>query len=158
MKKIEIVPLSRMEEMRKYFNEYLIELSRFDESIKFDEKGVPIYKWYEYYWNDNNRFPMFLIINDLVAGLAMIRKLEDELYEIAEFYVLPEYRKSGNAMWFANEIISTFNSDFVFSACLRNHIAIKFWTKFAKLFKASSYYDNENTRNWKIIKCKTFSL
>ena len=36
MKKLQIVPLSKMEEMRKYFYEYLVELSEFDPYIKFD--------------------------------------------------------------------------------------------------------------------------
>ena len=40
MRKIQIVPLSRMEEMRKYFYEYLIELSQFDPDIKFDENNI----------------------------------------------------------------------------------------------------------------------
>ena len=38
MKKIQIVPLSKMEEMRKYFYEYLTELSEFDPDIKFNQK------------------------------------------------------------------------------------------------------------------------
>ena len=45
MKKLQIVPLSKMEEMRKYFYRYLVELSEFDPDIKFDEKGTPIYNW-----------------------------------------------------------------------------------------------------------------
>ena len=37
MKKIQIVPLSKMEEMRKYLNIYLTELSQFDPEVYFDE-------------------------------------------------------------------------------------------------------------------------
>lgn len=59
MKKIQTVPLSRMEEMRKYFYEYLIELSEFDPDIKFDDKGVPIYNWFDCYWDDKDRFPFY---------------------------------------------------------------------------------------------------
>ena len=47
MRKIQIVPLSRMEEMRKYLNEYLTELSQFDPDVKFDDKGTPVYKWFD---------------------------------------------------------------------------------------------------------------
>ena len=36
MRKIQIVPPSRMEEMRKHLFTYLIELSQFDPDIKFD--------------------------------------------------------------------------------------------------------------------------
>lgn len=57
MRKIQIVPLSRMEEMRKYLNEYLTELSQFDPDVKFDDKGTPVYKWFDCYWTDKDRFP-----------------------------------------------------------------------------------------------------
>ena len=62
MKKIQVVPLSIMEEMRRYLYEYLIELSEFDPDIKFDEKGVPIYKWFDCYWDDKDRFPIYFIV------------------------------------------------------------------------------------------------
>lgn len=160
MRKIQIVPLSRMEEMRKYLNEYLTELSEFDPDIKFDEKGVPIYKWFECYWDDKDRFPFYFIIDNEIAGLAMIRELGNMLYEIAEFYVCPEYRKDGNAIWFATEITNLFEGQFDFSTRFTNPRAIKFWDKFAKLFELNEYHDDEIWRNWTIRKTnfKTHTL
>ena len=108
MRKLQIVPLSKMEEMRKYFYEYLTELSQFDPDIKFDEKGVPIYNWFDCYWEDKDRYPFYLIIDNQIAGLAMIRELGNMLYEIAEFYVCPEFRRDGNAIWFAKELTELF--------------------------------------------------
>lgn len=160
MRKIQIVPLSRMEEMRKYLNLYLTELSEFDPDIKFDEKGMPIYKWFECYWDDKDRFPFYFIIDNEIAGLAMIRELGNMLYEIAEFYVCPEYRKDGNAIWFATEITNLFEGQFVFSTRFTNPRAIKFWDKFAKLFELNEYHDDEIWRNWTIRKTnfKTHTL
>ena len=152
MRKIQIVPLSRMEEMRKYFYEYLIELSAFDTDIKFDEKGVPIYNWFDCYWCDKDRFPLYLIVDHNVAGIAMIRELENMAYEIAEFYVRPEYRKDGNSIWFATEITNLFEGQFVFSTRLSNSRAIKFWDKFAKNFESSEYTDDDSWRSWMIRK------
>lgn len=152
MKNIQIVPMSKMEEMRKYFYEYLLELSQFDPDIKFDEKGMPIYKWFEYYWDDKNRFPFYFIVDNEIAGFAMIRELDNMLYDFAEFYVCPQFRKDGNAIWFATEITNLFEGQFVFSARFTNPRAIKFWSKFAKLFESNEYNDDEIWRNWTIRK------
>lgn len=152
MKKLQIVPLSKMEEMRKYFNEYLVELSEFDPDIKFDEKGTPIYNWYECYWKDKERYPFYFIIDNQIAGLAMIRELDNMLYDIAEFYVCPKFRKDGNAIWFALQLTELFDGQFVFSTRFTNPRAIKFWDKFSKLFKNNEYIDDEIWRNWTIRK------
>lgn len=152
MKKIQIVPLSKMEEMRKIFYDYLIELSEFDPDIKFDRKGVPIYNWYECYWEDKDRFPFYLIIDGQIAGLALIRELDNMIYDFAEFYVCPEFRKDGNAIWFATQLTELFNGQFVFSTRFTNPRAIKFWGKFAKLFDSNEYIDDEIWRNWTIRK------
>ena len=84
MRKIQIVPAKRMEEMRKHFYNYLTELSEFDPKIKFDENGDPIYKWFDYYWTDKDRYPIYLIVDNQVAGLTLVRELENYIYEIAE--------------------------------------------------------------------------
>lgn len=151
MKKIQIVPVYRMEEMRQIFYNYLIELSQFDPDIKFDNNGTPIYKWFDCYWTDNERFPIYLIIDDVVAGLAMIR-IMGNLSDIAEFYVKPEFRKDGNAIWFATEIAKLFEGEITFATRFTNPRAIKFWGKFANLFDNKSYEDDDIWRSWTIRK------
>lgn len=160
MRKIQIVPLSQMEEMRKYFYTYLTELSKFDPDIKFDNEGFPIYQWYDCYWTDKNRYPLFLIIDNNIAGLALIRELDNMLYDFAEFYVCPKYRKDGNAIWFATEITNLFKGQFVFSTRFTNPKALKFWGKFAQLFGSNEYKDDDIWRNWIIRKTnfKTHTL
>lgn len=160
MKRIQIVPLSKMEEMRKYFYEYLIELSKFDSDIEFDNTGIPIYNWYDCYWEDKNRFPFYFFVNDRIAGFAMIRELGNMLYNFAEFYICPEFRKDNNAIWFATEIANLFEGQFKFSTKFKNPRAIKFWGKFALQFKDNSYYDDDICRNWTIRKTnfKTHTL
>lgn len=152
MRKLQIVPVSKMEEMRKYFYEYLTELSQFDPDIKFEEDGTPIYRWYDCYWDDKDRFPFYLIVDEKIAGLAMIRELNPMQYDFAEFYVCPEFRKDGNAIWFAKEITELFDGEFVFSTRFTNPRAIRFWDKFAGLFDNNECCDDEIWRNWTIRK------
>lgn len=152
MRKVMIVPLVRKEEMRRVFSQYLTELAEFDPTIEFDEKGMPIYNWFDCYWVDKDRFPFFFMVDEKVAGIAMIRELEPSQYDFAEFYVCPEQRKNGNALWFANEITNLFDGEFVFSTRFTNPRAIKFWGKFADSFESNSCYDDEVWRNWTIRK------
>lgn len=152
MRKIQIVPLSKMEEMRKYFYEYLKELSAFDPDVKSNEKGIPVYNWFDCYWDDKDRFPIYFLVDNEVAGLAMIRELGNMLYNFAEFYVCPKFRKDNNALWFANEITTLFDGQFVFATRFTNPRALKFWGKFALQFENSSYEDDDIWRNWTIRK------
>jgi predicted acetyltransferase len=154
MKKIQIVSSQKMEEMRKYFYEYLIELSEFDKDIKFDENNIPIYKWFNCYWEDKDRYPLYLIVDDVIAGFALIREMNNMSYDFAEFYILPEYRKDNNALWFALEITNLFPGEFTFSTRFTNPRAIKFWSKFAKIFESNEYVDDDTWRNWTIRKIK----
>ena len=151
MKHIQIVPASKKEDMRKMLYEYLTELSQFDPDIKFDESGTPIYKWFDCYWEDKDRFPIYLIIDGKVAGLALIREMDNMEYDFAEFYVEPQFRGNGNSMWFATEVEKLFDGKFTFSTRHTNPRAIKFWSKFANNY-SHSVSDDEIWRNWIITK------
>lgn len=152
MKKLQIIALSRMEEMRKYLYDYLTELSQFDPDIKFDQNSVPIYQWFDCYWEEKDRYPIYFIIDNVVAGFCLLRELNDKVYDIAEFYVLPEFRKDGNAIEFAKKITELFEGQFCFSTRFTNRRAIKFWQKFANLFSDNYFFDDEILRNWIIRK------
>ena len=150
MRHLQIVPSVKREELREIFYEYLTELAQFDPDIKFKPDGTPIYKWFACYWEDNDRFPFYLIVDNQIAGLALIRELDDMQYDFAEFYVRPNFRVNGNAMWFATELTNLFDGEFTFSTRFTNPRAIKFWDKFARSFKNFSVSNDEVWRNWKI--------
>ena len=151
-RKLIIVNEIRKEEMRQYFYEYLKELSEFDPSIEFKKDGTPIYKWFDVYFLNKDRFPIYLMIDEKIAGFAMIREMGPLHYDFAEFYVSKDYRKDGNAIFFAKEITELFEGKFEFATRFSNPRAIKFWQKFALLFEDNVYYDDLTWRNWVIRK------
>lgn len=150
MRNIKFIPKSKKEQARKLLYDYLIELSEFDPDIKFDKNKTPIYKWFDCYWEDENRYPIFLLVDKQIAGMALIRGLENNIYEIAEFYVLPEFRKDGNSLWFACEVAKRFEGEIEFSTRFTNPRALKFWNKFANIYESNSCFDDQIWRNWKI--------
>lgn len=142
MRKIQLVPKCKMDEMRKILFEYLMELSEFDPDIKFDVSGVPIYGWFDEYWKDVRRFPFYFVVDGKVAGLALVRELKNLNYEIAEFYVLPKYRENDNAIWFATEVVKLFYGKMEISTRHTNPRAVKFWSKFVDKYVCEKHSDN----------------
>ena len=149
MKSLQIVRNNKKEEMRNYLNEYLIELKEFDDTIKFNKKGEPIYKYFDDYFIDKDRYPIYFIIDNNIAGIALVRELEIG-YEIAEFYVLKEYRRDGNALVFINMIFNLFDGDFSFSTRLENKRAIKFWDKVSSDYRDVKISQDDNYKEWRI--------
>lgn len=149
MKNLQIVRKNKKEEMRNYLNEYLIELKEFDDTIKFNKKGEPIYKYFDDYFIDKDRYPIYFIIDNNIAGIALVRELEIG-YEIAEFYVLKEYRKEGNSLIFIKMIFDLFDGDFSFSTRLENKIAIKFWDKVSSEYHDVEIKQDDDYKEWRI--------
>lgn len=160
MKWLQLVPELKKEEFREYFNEYLIELAEFDDEIKFDSIGKPIYKWLPYYFFEHGRYPIYFYDQNHVAGLALVREVSIYEYEIAEFYVLPCYRDGQNAIWFATELSKMFAGKLSFSCTLKNIRACKFWSKFASMFANCITEKTETRLNFAVRsqKYSTFTM
>ena len=152
MRYIRFISINEKELARQLLNDYLTELSEFDDSITFDDEGVPVYKWYDpYYFTEKERYPFFLIVDGLIAGFCFIRQMSDIEFDIAEFYVIPNFRKDGNAIFFANEVIKLFKGRITFSTRLKNVRGLKFWSKVAKLYKENKFEDDEIGRNFVVF-------
>ncbi len=129
MRKIEFVPSNHLEKLRGLLNEYLTELSQFDPDIKFDKNNVPIYKWLDCYFSDYKRQAYYLKVDDNVAGFCLVRLVDNSKYEIAEFYVKPQFRASGNSGWFATQIINLYPLSLEIATRHTNPRAVKFWSR-----------------------------
>ena len=149
MKTIQTILKKDKTRIRTQFNNYLTELSEFDPTITFVD-GVLQYRWFDYYWIDDDRFPFELIIDGIRAGFAFVRKLSDTNHEIAEFYVEPNFRGGGNALWFASELVKKFGGTFEFSTRIENVRAIKFWDKFCKNYVITNRSENNDYVDWTI--------
>lgn len=149
MRSLKLAQIDQKALAKKYLDEYLIELSQYDENIKFDDGNVPIYRWFDFYWNDKGRYPFLFYVDSEIAGISFVRELHENVYEIAEFYVVPKFRGNGNALWFAGEIANKFDGEIEFSTRLSNPRAIRFWDKFACTFDHVTTTDNE-WKNWAI--------
>jgi ribosomal protein S18 acetylase RimI-like enzyme len=76
--------LEDREELRRLLGDYLFE---------FDGRTEP-YPYFDAYWQEPERVPYLVEANGHVAGLCLIRRRDDG-WDIAEFTVVPEHRRSG---------------------------------------------------------------
>ncbi len=96
---INSVKLTRIDEKKvisALLQPYLEELSHYPgEVIDYrDESGKYYYPYLDDYWTENQRYPYLLYGNNRVAGFALVRRGRGQ-WEMAEFYVLPEFRRCG---------------------------------------------------------------
>jgi len=152
MRNLRIVSISNKFTFRDMFDIYMKELSNYDDTIAFDDMGKCKYKYFDAYWQERERFPFSFYINDKCVGFTMIRELNPKNYEIAEFYVKPDYRKDGNALYFAGEVLKLFEGDFEFSTKLKNARACRFWDKFVNTFDSTKSLNDNDERFWNIYR------
>lgn len=152
MKRIEIANKSKKKIIRQYLDDYLMELSIYDDTVKFDKKGKPVYQYFDDYFVDDDRYPLCFYVGENLAGISLVRESEAYVYEIAEFYVFPEFRKDNNALDFANMINFKFLGTLCFSTRRENDKAVKFWNKFVAPFENVMVIKNDKWINWRISK------
>ena len=127
MFKIKIISKDEKAILKGLFDEYLTELYKFDKDIKFDRSGKPIYKYFDFYWEDNDRYPIGLYVDGSIAGFMLLREVAKNVLEVAEFCILPKYRKNGYGKRFFNEILEKTNKKVYFFTKKTNIIAKNFW-------------------------------
>ena len=91
---------------------YTYELSFFeDETTTFTMLDSGLYVMDDYverYWQDENRHPYILKHNNELAGFVLQRFNEENMNEIAEFFVLNKYRKMGAGTFMANKMFELY--------------------------------------------------
>ena len=119
--KISRILESEKRELELLLNLYLSEL-----------KEEPNYHFLNYYWTDKKRIPLKLANGKDWLGFALINDyaiIPTNTISIAEFYILPEYRKQGLGRFFANEILKKYNGNWEIRTQISNNQAIQFWDK-----------------------------
>ena len=93
---IKIAQITDKETIKNLLQPYLTELSVFpDEDPDYkDKNGTYLYPYLNAYWIENERFPYLLYSDGRLAGFALIQQDVDH-WEIAEYYVVPEFRRHG---------------------------------------------------------------
>jgi predicted acetyltransferase len=111
---------------------YLDELSRFpdDEPDYKDAEGVYHYRYLDAYWQEETRFPYLFFDGDRLAGFALVR-MDGDHWEMAEIYVLPEFRRRDLAGTCVADIFKRHTGVWKISFNKHNAPSRHFWRKLA---------------------------
>lgn len=95
------------------------------------------YPWFDLYWTSVHRFPHLLRCDGRLAGFAFVREAEeagDWQWQIAEFFVLPAFRKIKVGTAAACTLLESRRGIWEVSWARTNGPARLFWTAVARHF------------------------
>lgn len=122
---------------------YTYELSFFeDETTNFNLLDNGLYamsRYIELYWKEEKRHPFILKCDGELAGFVLERFNEDNMNEIAEFFVINKYRKLGAGTFMANEMFKRYKGKWEIRTLLKNKRAQEFWRKVIKEASNDNY-------------------
>ncbi len=127
----------------------LLELYAYDftEFCDFDigDDGFYGYANLSKYWNDSNKHPFLIYINNKIAGLILVQQgslIHDEpdIWDIAEFFIMRKYRRNGAGAAAAINVWKQFKGTWQVRVLKDNHAACSFWLKTIEKFSSTECY------------------
>ena len=108
---------------------HLLELYRYDFS-EFDDADVGAhgefgYRYLDHYWTDPERRPLLFRTAGRWSGFALVRTGDPN--DMAEFFVLRKYRRTGIGREAAREVLRRFPGPWTVRQLLANSAATEFW-------------------------------
>ena len=93
------VTLDEKEILKNLLEKYDYEFSQWDKR-DVNKLGLYGYQYLDYYWTEDSRWAYFIMVDDKLAGFAMVIDLpevddRETDFQMAEFFVLYKYRRSG---------------------------------------------------------------
>ena len=132
---------------------YTYELSFFeDETTNFTMLDSELYamnKYVERYWQEESRQPYILKCNNKLAGFVLQKFNEENINEIAEFFVINKYRKMGAGTFMANKMFELYRGKWEVRTLIKNVRAQKFWRNTIKNYTNNNFeekYIRNNSR------------
>ncbi|WP_312372397.1 GNAT family N-acetyltransferase [Lachnoclostridium sp.] len=93
------VTADEKEILKNLLEKYDYEFSQWDQR-DVNKLGLYGYEYLDYYWTEDKRWAYFILVDDKLAGFAMVIDLPEvddrpTDFQMAEFFVMYKYRRSG---------------------------------------------------------------
>jgi len=113
------------------------------------------YNYLDHYWtdhgiNEEGRKAYLLKIEGQLAGFALVnnfnlqKKIDTEVRNVAEFFVMRKWRRQGLGRVFAHYLFNTFNGEWEVKQEKENHIAQRFWESIIREYTNNNYLKVES--------------
>ena len=135
MVKLQTVGSEQKPLLEQIFQLYLKEYAEFTGQKPVN--GVYEYPWLDDYFVEPERFPFFILNNDQLAGLALVRLREDDIWEMSEFFVSPEHRRRDVGAEACKLLFQKSAGTWEIGEDQRNTKAIQFWRNIIEQYASS---------------------
>jgi predicted acetyltransferase len=125
------VQLVRVAERHKSVLANLMQFYRYDLSelrgYEISPHGTYPYRYLDHYFVEPGREPLFILAGERLAGFALVRKLDDGVLQVAEFFVLRALRRAGIGRRAATALFRRFPGSWQLEYDHGNVPAARFW-------------------------------
>jgi predicted acetyltransferase len=109
-----------------------------------DFHGLYGYKYLDHYWTEEGRYPFMIYSDGNIAGFVLIRRyfdndLSDNIYSMAEFFIMKKYRKQGIGKSIAFEVFNMFPGLWEVAVLEENKPAQIFWERVLHNFTKGNF-------------------
>ncbi len=127
--------------------EHLMELCLHDYSEfngkDVNEHGLFDYPYLDHYWTEAERHPFLVQVEGKLAGFVLVRRLETEgdepLWQMAEFFILRNYRRQGIGQEVAYRVFGCFEGRWEVNQEEGNLPAQQFWQQVIEDYQRKNY-------------------
>lgn len=153
---IEVVEVKKQEKqvLMNLLEKYLYEFSQW-EKIDVNDDGNYGYEYLDCYFEEENRYPYFIKVDDKLAGFVMISDYpevpeESTDYCLSEFFVLHKYRRGGVGRRAVNLVLDRHHGRWQLKRHPHNIVSVKFWDSVISEYTKGEYklilsYPNKET-------------
>jgi len=120
---------------------YLLELSAFGDEAPGADGLFDLGPRLEAYWSEAGRYALLFQVEGEIAGFCLVRQLEEHCRAIAEFYVVPRFRRSGVGAQAARTIFGMFVGRWQVGELEKNKPAQKFWRRVIGDYTSGDYWE-----------------
>lgn len=122
---------------------FAYEFSRYD-NRDVNKLGLYGYPYLDYYWVEKKRWAYFILVDDKLAGFAMVIDLpevEDREtdFQMAEFFVMHKYRRLGVGKQAFFKVLHIHKGRWQLARHPKNLISAGFWDKAIDEYTKSKY-------------------
>ena len=125
--RIELVAASEKVLLRNLMQVYRHDLSEFTGEGPNQDGTFRVGGYFDAYWIEESRHPFKILLEEHLAGFALVRQWEDGTNSMAEFFILRNHRRGNSGRRAATWLFDHFPGNWHVGQDERNEPAQKFW-------------------------------
>lgn len=148
---IKQAPIEQKSVLRNLLELYIYDFTEFG-PYDVDSHGLFGYKYLDYYWNEEGRYPFIFYVDGKIAGFVLVHRsyvdnINEYSYSIAEFFVMKRYRGKGIGKKVAIYVFNLFPGVWEVAEMETNKSAQVFWRNIIHDFTKGEF-EEIHKENW----------